>query len=101
VGGEHMRPRCDRQAHQSLSGFEAAYSGYWSDPFASRDHHVIGRFPEEVSLDLVILLVNNGSDLTARDKDGFIPLLTAAKTLKLKILDYLLERDQNSRMEIK
>jgi len=62
-------------------------------------HNVIGRFTEEDSLALVTRLVEKGAELTARDKQGFTPLLTAAETFKLKILDYLLERDQYSRTE--
>jgi len=63
-------------------------------------HHVICRFAEEDSLmSLVALLVDKGADLMDRDCEGFTPLLTAAKELKLAVLDYLLERDEYSRTE--
>jgi len=61
---------------------------------------VIARFTEEDSLALVILLIENGADVTAEDKEGFTPLLTAAKECKLKIFNLLLERREYSRSKI-
>jgi len=62
-------------------------------------HHVICRFTEDLLLALVTLLVDKGADVMARDKEGFTPLLTAAKELKLAVFEYLLERTAYSRSE--
>jgi len=65
-------------------------------------HLAIRRFADDDSLmALVILLIdNNGAEVMARDKEGFKPLLTAAKYSKLMVLEYLLDRDIYSRTEI-
>jgi len=63
-------------------------------------HHVMSnRFTEEETLAMVILLVANGADLMARDKDGLTPLLTAVNSFKWTVLNYLLDRDCYSRTE--
>jgi len=65
-------------------------------------------FTEEDSLTIIKLLVEKGANVLARDNDGFTPLLRAAygsndngglQTLNLSILDFLLERDEYSRIE--
>lgn len=57
-----------------------------------------------VSCDIVKLLVDKGADLLLKDDDGFTPLLKAAYGHRddgpnLKVLDFLLEKDEYSRME--
>jgi len=49
---------------------------------------------EEDSLDIVQLLAEKGADLMVRDDEGFNPLLTAANLSHTKMLDYLLDQDE-------
>lgn len=59
--------------------------------------------PEDRSLSVVKMLLNHGADLQARDNYGFSVILAAAngddKLPQLNVLDYLLERDDISRMD--
>jgi len=64
--------------------------------WASCPHEFI---TEEDSLAIVSLLVVKGADLLARDDEGLTPLQKAENNLSLKILDFLLERDEYGRTE--
>ncbi len=48
---------------------------------------------------LIKLLVNNGADLMARDKQGFTPILLASTTGSWAVLDYMLEKNEIVRKE--
>jgi len=56
-------------------------------------------FTGEDSLAIVKLLVDKGTHLVTCDSKGFTPLQTAAHDSNLKILDYLLSRDEYGRTE--
>jgi len=71
-------------------------------------HHIAAlprHITEEESLAIVMLLVENGADLLAKDIEGLTPLLTAAgdtssdTRLNLAVFDFLLEREEYSPME--
>jgi len=65
-------------------------------------HHWAGcshGFTEEDSVAIVKLLVDKGAGLMAFDSKSFTPLYTAANKCKLKILDYLMEREEYGRTE--
>jgi len=70
-----------------------------SDPSSGQTVlHYIHYSNKAASLAFVKLLIEKGADLTARDDQGFTPLLLAAKANWI-VLDYLLDRDEYSRME--
>jgi len=56
-------------------------------------------FTEEDSSSIVKLLVEKGADLLARDDNGLTPLLRAANHFNLKVLDYLIEREEYDQTE--
>jgi len=80
--------------HYWASGFY--FSGFWK---------AVIRPDQEDSLAVVKLLVEKGADVLALDDWGFTPLLVAANGLfsgdhlNLKVLDFLLEREEYSRAE--
>jgi len=90
---------------QRTSNFNATVLHYWAGGLDcckyAMDH---GISFQEVSLKVVKLLVENGADLLAVNSWGFTPLIEAAigpyrGLPNLKVLDFLLEREEYSRAE--
>ncbi len=57
------------------------------------------KYTEQERLDIIRLLVDRRANLSAKDANGFTPILLAAESTRLKILDELLKREAIDRSE--